>query len=615
MKLLKKEYVINFFKNIKFFNRSGFSETRSFQLIRNYFLILFLLLLPAILYYFFITIFGVNVVVWDSWERIPLLDHFYKGTLTFNDLFAQHNEHRILFFNIIFLILIPLTHWNAVMEMYLSWILIIFNCLLIFYLYARYWGISKNSLIKFLPVPWLLFSFRQWESTLIGDQYCVYLCIFGFVISIVFIELSHRIDYKFGIAIVGGIVSTFSFFNGLLIWPIGLLFIFLTKEKKNVLLSLWGLTGAAIYCIYFFNWIKPTHHPSIFYIIENPIAGIEYFFANVGSPLGYDLLSSFTMGLLLVAILVYASPFLLKYKSIRQNAIWLSFICFSLGSSLMTTLGRSGFGVIQAISPRYVSFTMLGVVGVYLLILSLEGKNGVRKAISNLTLGIVIGLIMFGILCGFFSGIESAGINKDYNEKLTNYLVGYSSATDEQLIQLHPDPNIVRERAKSLEQYHLNVFYSPDNKFILNKPSPVQIFEGQPFLTGSGKIAGENKYILFEHPLVQNKSMISFEDVPITTKSVLYFDIALDPRVWSPEKGDGVLYQVYVNNLTPENLIFSRYIDPKHNVTEQRWNSHQVDLSPYSGNTTRLIFSTSPGPANDGTYDWAWWGDPRIVTM
>ncbi len=202
---------------------------------------------------------------------------------------------------------------------------------------------------------------------------------------------------------------------------------------------------------------------------------------------------------------------------------------------------------------------------------------------------------------------------KDHQEILANYLIGYSTATDDQLQQLFPDPNIVREQSKFLESEHFSVFYSPDNVFKLNKPVPVQIFSGQSFFTGSGKIGDENKYIIFEHPIAQNQSIFYFAHIPVTNTSILRFDIALDPSVWSPEKGDGVDYKIYINSIAPENLIFSQYIDPKHNMTEQKWNPYNVNLSSYAGNNVTLLFSTLPGPKNDGTYDWAWWGDPMIT--
>ena len=60
---------------------------------------------PAVLALFIIRVDGVNVAYSDQWALIPYIDREYPGTLSLADLFAQHNEHRMFFPRIAFLIL------------------------------------------------------------------------------------------------------------------------------------------------------------------------------------------------------------------------------------------------------------------------------------------------------------------------------------------------------------------------------------------------------------------------------------------------------------------------------------------------------------------------------
>jgi hypothetical protein len=122
---------------------------------------------------------------------------------------------------------------------------------------------------------------------------------------------------------------------------------------------------------------------------------------------------------------------------------------------------------------------------------------------------------------------------------------------------------------------------------------------------------GEIKPAIFEHSEAGG-SQIFMKDQMIPRNVSLDFSIALDSQTWSPDKGDGVEYQIYVNTITPENLIFSKYIDPKHNPDERKWNDYRVDLSKFAEQNVTFIFSTLPGPQNDTSWDWAWWGDMRI---
>jgi len=131
-----------------------------------------------------------------------------------------------------------------------------------------------------------------------------------------------------------------------------------------------------------------------------------------------------------------------------------------------------------------------------------------------------------------------------------------------------------------------------------------------PLLAGIGTINGESRNVLFEHPFSDRKSLIRFSNISIPEGAILKFGIALDPSTWDPKKGDGVLFEVYVKKGDIERIVFSKYIDPKHNVSERRWNDFEVDLSDYRGSHVTLTLATSPGPRGDANWDWAWWGSP-----
>jgi hypothetical protein len=60
--------------------------------------------------------------------------------------------------------------------------------------------------------------------------------------------------------------------------------------------------------------------------------------------------------------------------------------------------------------------------------------------------------------------------------------------------------------------------------------------------------------------------------------------------------------------------VFSTYIDPKDEAGGRPWHPHQVDLAAYAGQTVTLIFETGTSPAGDERYDWAGWGEPRLLT-
>jgi len=579
----------------------------------KYKFIIFLLILPAILGAIYVKIFGVNVVFWDQWELVPLIEKLYRGNLTFDDFFAQHNEHRIFFPKIIMLILAHITHYNNIAEMYFSWIITLLILVLIFIMYTQNFGVSGSSLLKFIPISWLIFNFRQFENILWGWQIQIYLCVFGFIFSIYMLEKSEKIDCKFLLAIFGGILSSFSFVNGLVVWPTGLLFIILSKTKnKKYLGTVWALIGTVLWCVYFYNWVKPPHHPSTLYLIEQPINSIEYMIVNVGSPLGFGHSTAFGMGILILFGIIIVSIFLLKNGFLKQNAKWLSFIFFSLASSLTITVGRAGFGMEQALSSRYVTFTLLGIVGLYLVVVGLYNKFETKNQKYAVLYGMILSVIFVGLIIGYSRGVIAGKGISESRKNMACYLIGYNWTSDEFLKNLYPHPDIVKKRAKILERHKLNVFSFKDEVYMLYDLKPIKILPGQPFIAAAGKINDRIKFIIYEHPIPLDRSIIAFENLSIPEKAKLKFSIALDPQVWSPDKGDGVTFEICVKENGTEKLLFSKYIDPKHNPEERKWNDFEVDLSGYAGKNIKLIFSTLPGPNNDTSWDWAWWGHPMI---
>jgi len=115
--------------------------------------------------------------------------------------------------------------------------------------------------------------------------------------------------------------------------------------------------------------------------------------------------------------------------------------------------------------------------------------------------------------------------------------------------------------------------------------------------------------VIFQHP----PSEITYE-FKIPSRTVLSFGICLSPAVWNPQKGDGVLFEIHVQDQADTEVIFHKYIDPKSIPSDRRWHDETVDLSKYGGKEVQLVLSVHPGPFDDNRYDWAAWSDPRIIS-
>ncbi|MEP7191216.1 MAG: hypothetical protein ABI901_18650, partial [Roseiflexaceae bacterium] len=93
----------------------------------------------------------------------------------------------------------------------------------------------------------------------------------------------------------------------------------------------------------------------------------------------------------------------------------------------------------------------------------------------------------------------------------------------------------------------------------------------------------------------------------------LHTALALNPQIWQPDKGDGVEFIVQLDAADGRHELLRRYIDPKSQPANRRWDDIAINLSAYAGQDVQLTLLTLPGPAGDGRYDWAGWGAPMIL--
>ncbi|MDH5780084.1 MAG: hypothetical protein OEZ29_05770 [Candidatus Bathyarchaeota archaeon] len=426
-----------------------------------------LLILPPISLLCYIRVFGVNVIFWDDWENVPLYQQLMSGKLAFSDLFAQHNEHRMLFPNIVMLAIENLTRYNTVSVMFFSWLLICAAGLLVFCVYQKQfrWGSHSEFLLFFLPVM-LLYGFRQWESILWAITNQIYLMILGVVATFFLLEISKKTDIWFVLCILGSILASFSFLAGLAVWPIGLLQIVISERRKMLQdAALWCSASATVFISYFWGYVKPAHHPSLSYVLTEPLKAVEFFFTILGAPFSSDNVAiAEALGIVVALTSALIVVQLYREKLLRKNRIWLSLVLFTTLFSLIITVGRCGFGVEQALSSRYTPITILGVIGLYFLALSVFKKLLARGksfgAYALLSLVLVGVIVIYGVGC--YAGWP-AGQQTKYSREMGAYILRtYRIQSDENIRNyLYPSPAIVRERAAFLEKNGLNVFCEP----------------------------------------------------------------------------------------------------------------------------------------------------------
>lgn len=425
----------------------------------------FIFVTPPLLLLYYVEAFGVNVIFWDDWVKVSLVQKAMSGTLSFSDLFVQHNEHRMPFPNLFMSVIEILTQYNMVAVMIFSWIFLCLTGLLIFYIYRENskWNSYPKLLLAFLPVLLLLFNFRQWESILWAITFQIYLMIFCVAAAFLLLEKSTNIDIWFALGLLFASLASFSFFTGLAVWPVGIFQIAISKRRSGLRqITLWSVICIGILISYFWGYVKPEYHPPLDYGLTHPKEAVSYFLAFVGSPMFWDSVTiSEILGFAAVSIAVLVLAYACRRKVLRTNCIWLSLILFTAFFLLFATVGRSGFGVEQALCSRYTPVTFLGGGGVYLLALSTFGKQfGKSKQLigSGLLVLIIIGIV-FACLLGFYRGWDEGQSLRFSREVGAYVLFTYKMQSDENIRNyLFEDTRLVRNLAEFLEKNRFNVF-------------------------------------------------------------------------------------------------------------------------------------------------------------
>lgn len=335
---------------------------------------------PAAYMLFAIYNYSVRLPVIDEWDLTPLFEKFAQGTLTIADLFAQQNEYRQFFPNLIFVALAWLTKWDVRAAMLVSFLL---SCLISSNVYQlckltfrtdrteRWWLYCLANLLIFSPM--------QYENWLQGQQLIYYMPV-ACVTSCLLIAYADRFGSltKWLLCAVLSFVSTFSSANGFLCWLVvgPVLWQTLadsTLPRRRVWLLAWLAALAGSVALYLRGYHSPPNHPALTHALTWPLQACIYFLSLLGGPFGFSrLVLTVLCGALLLAL--FACACWQQRHALRQPAIarpylcWLMLGAYSLLTAGLITVGRAGFGLEQSLAHRYVTYTLyLPIALVFLL--------------------------------------------------------------------------------------------------------------------------------------------------------------------------------------------------------------------------------------------------------
>jgi len=425
---------------------------------------------PAILSIYFIQNFHVNTVFWDEWEIVPYLSIIFSGGDIFSlNILHPHNEHFPIFPRLLVLSLASLSSYNIFLEVFVGWLFVTMTVLVFWFLLGKTYPEVRWMII---PISWLSYSFIHYQNFLFGwASIHWHFTILLVVTAIYFLNDGKGSLKSLGLFIILSSIATFSHLIGALTWLIGLTYLGSMKRKYFAIIV---ISFILIAVSYFLLSDNQKNLSTISTNIDEPFEIIIFIFLYLSNAfrltLGQEenLNANFTIGIIFFSIFVIMG-LLYHYTKLGQKLKtnirpWFNLCLFSFFAAIITSIGRVDFGIQEGLALRYVGVSNLFLDGIMIMtvvMISFHIKNEERKKRKKILKGVlVILLVLIGIYIadGYIVGWNLA---PKYHDSLSiglECLEDYENAPEGCLQILYPNPSIVKDRAKILEEFCLGPF-------------------------------------------------------------------------------------------------------------------------------------------------------------
>jgi hypothetical protein len=305
--------------------------------------------------------FSVDAPFGDQWNFATLLRTTQNG-FTWSDLWAAHNEHRIVVPNALMLTLAKATHWNIRVEIALIHALIGLRFAIV--LFAAYRIGRKAKLATWTCVPVIaafMLTRAQAENLMWGWQ--ITLTVGALFTLLCCLTLANGGWPRFVLSVLLAVAAQLSFASGVVLWPVGLLFIAthtkLSARTRIVRCVLWALIGSVL--TFFYNRGLPRATETLPVSASRMLKYVVIFLGSAVTPMratpAVDL--AWNAGLVGLGLLVLG---VVGVLATRQFARWSPIIMWGVTApaiALVTAYGRLGFvEESQALSSRYVTLSV-----------------------------------------------------------------------------------------------------------------------------------------------------------------------------------------------------------------------------------------------------------------
>jgi hypothetical protein len=351
----------------------------------------------ALLYLLFVFHYSINVMVMDDWSDVPIINAALHSHLTLGLLWTQHNENRILVPNLVVVAEALVQDYNSKSIILLSALIFIASYTFILATFRSYVGQPLTPLHS-LTLGLVWFSLEDTDNSLWGFQLAWYMVLFFLVILLLLFarERGHR-KTVLAVAVIVSVAASYSSLQGLLLWPIGLLYVVWQRpidRRRYIEGGVWLLAGAVTTAIYFwgFDFQTTGGGGSPGFALRHPVDLAKFVLAELGNIIPTidvsDLRLHEILGLLLLIVAVFIVARCVRDRKSRSVCpLPLALIVFGVLFDVSIALGRLKLGVIYALAQRYTMANLLVLFGVVAYAWAHASSGELRVGIRQLRAG------------------------------------------------------------------------------------------------------------------------------------------------------------------------------------------------------------------------------------
>jgi hypothetical protein len=436
--------------------------------------------LILLLYWLCYNCFGTIQRIISYYTPLPTWDYFWRLILNVNEyrsfhvsaLWIQHNEHRIIFPELVFAADVLLLHGRLILPLVISFLCYAATFAVLASTVCRDSRLTRFERLTAIALAGIL-VFWQGCANVLASPFLLQwtLMQFGTVCSLLFLSRMQESSSKlslFGV-IIAATVATYSSGNALVLWPLivfGALLIRINKFQFIVLVSSAVIDLALYFVGYGFS--KALNFRNFF---VHPVYSLNYIASYLSMPFGGTGTPLFGVTAGFLSIGGTAVLFLIAVRKrihlLPPAVVLFGYCAFTLLTALITAGGRMDPDdplFMAAKAARYVSVPQMQWGVLILLCLWVVWRTSSTRQTGNM-LAFVFAALFFVYLPKLTPWLSLTA--DSFAEQQLQALSVESGLKDKDILRkIYPDPAVASAGLSILQRLDLSLYYDPRGRWL-----------------------------------------------------------------------------------------------------------------------------------------------------